>query len=174
MKPEMFPTLALHTLLEFHGCDPFLLKNAEALRPIMLDAVRAGKGTIVTEIFHTFSPHGVSGVIVISESHVAIHTWPEHAFAAVDIFSCSSALDQVKIEECIQRALRATNVTRRIFQRGPMESEAVTETNGDTEGKAEVLAKARIGVGAAHWFAPPLPPNRTGGFPASGFPEERL
>ena len=115
---EMFSTLALHTLLELHGCDAVLLKNADALRPLLLDAVRSGNGTVVTEIFHNFSPHGVSGVIVISESHVAIHTWPEHGFAAVDIFSCSSALDQVKIEDSIRKALHATHVTRRVFQRG--------------------------------------------------------
>jgi S-adenosylmethionine decarboxylase proenzyme len=118
----MSSPFALHTLLELHGCDPALLKDAAALRPILLDAVRAGHGTVVTEIFHTFSPHGVSGVIVISESHVAIHTWPEHGFAAVDIFSCSSALDQVTIENCIRVGLRASRVTRRAFHRGENET----------------------------------------------------
>jgi S-adenosylmethionine decarboxylase len=114
----MSPPFAIHTLLELHGCDPVLLKDAEALRPLLLDAVRAGHGTVVAEIFHNFSPHGVSGVIVIAESHVAIHTWPEHGFAAVDIFSCSTALDQEKIENCIRLALRANRVTRRAFHRG--------------------------------------------------------
>jgi S-adenosylmethionine decarboxylase proenzyme len=114
----MSSPFALHTLLELQGCDPALLKDAEALRPLMLDAVRAGHGTVVAEVFHNFSPHGVSGVIVIAESHVAIHTWPENGFAAVDIFSCSSALDQVKIENCIRLGLRASGVTRRAFHRG--------------------------------------------------------
>jgi len=117
----MSSPFALHTLLELHGCDPALLKNANALRPLLLDAVRAGNGTVVTEVFHNFSPHGVSGVIVIAESHVAIHTWPEHGFAAVDIFSCSSALDQVKIEDGIRLGLRASHVTSRALRRGPIE-----------------------------------------------------
>ena len=120
----MTSPFALHTLLEFHGCDPALLKEAEALRPLLLDAVRAGNGTVVTEVFHNFSPHGVSGVVVIAESHVAIHTWPEHGFAAVDIFSCSSALDQVTIENCIRLGLRASHVTRRAFHRGPIEPDS--------------------------------------------------
>jgi S-adenosylmethionine decarboxylase len=115
---------ALHTLFELHGCDPALLKDAAALRPLLLDAVRAGGGTVVTEVFHNFSPHGVSGVIVIAESHVAIHTWPEHSFAAVDIFSCSSALDQGKIEDCIRAGLRASRVTRRAIQRGQSEPDS--------------------------------------------------
>jgi S-adenosylmethionine decarboxylase proenzyme len=118
----MTSPFALHTLLEFHGCDPALLKDADALRPLLLDAVRAGNGTVVTEVFHNFSPYGVSGVVVIAESHVAIHTWPEHGFAAVDIFSCSSALDQVTIENSIRAGLRASHVTRRSFHRGPIES----------------------------------------------------
>jgi S-adenosylmethionine decarboxylase len=120
----MSPPFALHTLFELHGCDPVLLKDTEALRPLLLDAVRAGGGTVVTEVFHNFSPHGVSGVIVIAESHVAIHTWPEHGFAAVDIFSCSSALDQAKIEDCIRLGLRASRVTRRAFHRGQTESDS--------------------------------------------------
>jgi S-adenosylmethionine decarboxylase proenzyme len=120
----MSSPFALHTLFELHGCDPALLKDAEALRPLLLDAVRAGHGTVVTEIFHNFSPHGVSGVIVIAESHVAIHTWPEHGFAAVDIFSCSSALDQGKIEDCIRVGVRASHVTRRAFHRGQIESDS--------------------------------------------------
>ena len=128
----MSSPFALHTLLEFHDCDPALLKDAEGLRPVMLDAVRAGHGTVVAEVFHNFSPHGVSGVVVIAESHVAIHTWPENGFAAVDIFSCSSALDQVKIENCIRLGLRASRVTRRTLHRGPIEPTlpVASEENG--------------------------------------------
>lgn len=110
--------LARHTLLELHGCAPALLQNAEALKPALVDAVRQGGGTIVTEVFHNFSPHGVSGVIVIAESHVAIHTWPEHGFAAVDIFSCSPALDQDLIQRLISTALQAARVEQRVFDRG--------------------------------------------------------
>jgi S-adenosylmethionine decarboxylase proenzyme len=110
--------LARHTLLELHGCDPALLRDSQALKPILSAAVRAGGGTIVTEMFHDFSPHGVTGVIVISESHVAIHTWPENAFAAADIFSCGDSLDHVLIERELQKALAAKEVTSRVIDRG--------------------------------------------------------
>lgn len=111
--------LAKHTLLDFHGCDPAVLASADTLRPLALEAVRSAGGTIVTDIFHGFSPHGVSGVIVIAESHVAIHTWPEHRFAAVDVFSCSPKLDQEAIEHAFAAALKSETVTRRIEPRGP-------------------------------------------------------
>jgi S-adenosylmethionine decarboxylase proenzyme len=110
--------LARHTLLELHGCDAALLKNAAALQPIVIDAVRSGRGTIVTEIFHNFSPHGVSGVVVIAESHVAVHTWPEHGFAAVDVFSCSTALDVAAIRAALEAGLRAQRTEARTIERG--------------------------------------------------------
>ena len=110
--------LAHHTLLELHGCDAALLANSDALRPLLLEAVRAAGATIVTEIFHNFSPHGVSGVIVIAESHVAIHTWPEYAYAAVDVFSCSATLDQAAMGKKIAAALGAESVESRVIERG--------------------------------------------------------
>ena len=110
--------LARHTLLELHACDPAILASSLALRPLLLNAVRAGGATIVSEIFHDFSPHGVSGIIVIAESHVAIHTWPEHAYAAVDIFSCSPTLDQAAMGKCIASALGAARSECRVIERG--------------------------------------------------------
>ncbi len=110
--------LAQHTLLELHDCNPALLRDAEGLRPLIMEAIRAGGGTIVTEIFHTFSPHGVSGVVVIAESHVTIHTWPEHAYAAVDIFSCSPSLDHEAIEQAIAAAVHCGRAASRTLPRG--------------------------------------------------------
>jgi S-adenosylmethionine decarboxylase proenzyme len=110
--------LARHTLLELHDCPRALLANSEALRPLLLEAVRAAGATVVTEIFHNFSPHGVSGVIVIAESHVAIHTWPEHGYAAVDIFSCDPALDQAAMSDGIAKSLGAQRVESQSINRG--------------------------------------------------------
>jgi S-adenosylmethionine decarboxylase proenzyme len=59
---------------------------------IMVAAAKIAKATIVGSHFHQFSPFGISGVVVIAESHVAIHTWPEHGYAAVDIFTCGETL----------------------------------------------------------------------------------
>ena len=112
------PALAQHTLLEMHECDPARLRETEALRPLVLEAIRASGGTIVTEIFHNFSPHGVSGVVVIAESHVAIHTWPEHGYAAVDVFSCSANLDHGQIGRLIAEAVASKRQTIQTVPRG--------------------------------------------------------
>ncbi len=110
--------LARHTLLELHQCDVALLNSPNELKELLLESVRRGQGTIVAEVFHTFSPHGVTGVVVIAESHVAIHTWPEHDYAAVDIFSCGSKLDHAAIRDCIQAGLHAGRVESRELTRG--------------------------------------------------------
>jgi S-adenosylmethionine decarboxylase proenzyme len=116
MKTQM--PLATHTLLEFEGCEAGLLNAPEQLKQVLLDAVRRAHGTIVAELFHTFSPHGVTGVVVIAESHVAIHTWPEHGYAAVDVFSCGSKLDHASLRASLQEALGAARVESRELARG--------------------------------------------------------
>ena len=109
---------ASQMLIELHGCKAELLNDSEALKDLLLEAVRRGHGTIVTDVFHTFSPCGVSGVIVIAESHVAIHTWPEHGYAAVDIFSCGTKLGHATIRDWIAAGMGATDVECRELTRG--------------------------------------------------------
>lgn len=113
--------LCQQTLLEFHGCDPEALKRAREVRKLLCAAVADGGGTIVKALFHNFSPYGVSGVVVITESHVTIHTWPEHAYAAVDIFSCSKKLDHTAIRRHLKRSLRAQRVSGRTLRRGRLD-----------------------------------------------------
>ena len=110
--------LAHHTLLELYDCNPGLLKHSRQVRKLLCEAVRHGGGTIVKTVFHNFSPYGVSGVVVITESHVTIHTWPEHGYAAVDIFSCSKKLDHSAIRAYLKKALHSGSVSGQTFIRG--------------------------------------------------------
>ena len=110
--------LSQHTLLEFYDCDPARLKRARVVKKLLCESVLHGGGTIVKAVFHNFNPYGVSGVVVITESHVTIHTWPEHAYAAVDIFSCSRKLDHKAIQRHLQRALSSRRVTGKTLRRG--------------------------------------------------------
>ncbi|SPE51076.1 S-adenosylmethionine decarboxylase proenzyme [Verrucomicrobia bacterium] len=110
--------LSQHTLLEFHECDPARLKHSREVKKLLCDAVLRGGGTIVEAVFHDFNPHGVSGVVIITESHVTIHTWPEYRYAAVDIFSCSEKLDHAAIREQLKRALASRRVRVKTLRRG--------------------------------------------------------
>lgn len=82
------PALGSHLLLDLWGVDPALLDDDRALRRHMSESARLGGATVVEERFHRFAPQGVSGVVVLAESHVAVHTWPENGFAALDVFTC--------------------------------------------------------------------------------------
>jgi S-adenosylmethionine decarboxylase len=85
--------LGRHLLVELHGCHPDSLKKVDAVKDILVGAARACGATIVDVAFHEFNPFGVSGVVVIAESHLSIHTWPEYRYAAVDIFTCGDVIN---------------------------------------------------------------------------------
>lgn len=84
--------LGRHLLVELHGCHPDSLKKVDVVKDILVGAARACGATIVDVAFHEFNPFGVSGVVVIAESHLSIHTWPEYRYAAVDIFTCGEVI----------------------------------------------------------------------------------
>lgn len=113
-------SLAVHSLIDFHECSPDRLHDAAGLRKTMVEAIAEAGGTYVTDVFHSFSPHGLSGVVVIAESHVALHTWPEHQYAAVDIFSCSPQLRQAVIQARLQEWLQSKRVAVDKRSRGDM------------------------------------------------------
>jgi len=80
--------LGNHILVEFMNCDPHIMNDVAAIERDMVAAAQKAKATVINSTFHHFSPYGVSGVVVIQESHLAIHTWPEYGYAAVDLFTC--------------------------------------------------------------------------------------
>ncbi len=84
-------TYGRHLLAEYRGCDPQVLDDVERVEALMQRAALAASAHILQSNFHRFSPQGVSGVIIVEESHLSIHTWPEACYAAVDFFSCGEA-----------------------------------------------------------------------------------
>jgi len=80
--------LGNHILVEFMNCDPHVMNDVATIERDMVEAARKAGATVINSTFHHFSPWGVSGVVVIQESHLAIHTWPEYGYAAVDLFTC--------------------------------------------------------------------------------------
>lgn len=108
-----------HLLAELDGCDRRRLDDPEAIRAGLLKAAAAAGATVVGCTVHRFSPQGVSGVAVLAESHLSIHTWPELGYAAVDIFSCASGCRPERAIEALAAELAAAE--RRVVEvpRGP-------------------------------------------------------
>ena len=84
--------LGRHLLLELFDCDSEAITSLESVKGALVEAAKRAQATIVDVVFHEFNPYGISGVVVIAESHLSIHTWPEYRYAAVDIFSCGDIL----------------------------------------------------------------------------------
>ena len=86
-------SLGRHVLAEVYGCRFEVLNDIKQVEDIMVNAALEAGAEVREFVFHKFSPQGVSGVVVISESHLAIHTWPELGYAAVDVFTCGSKVN---------------------------------------------------------------------------------
>ncbi|KPL89745.1 hypothetical protein SE16_01045 [Ardenticatena maritima] len=77
-----------HLIVELWSRSPELLNDVEHIRESMLAAAEGGELTVLNIAMHAFAPHGVTGVMLLAESHLSIHTWPEYGYAAVDVFTC--------------------------------------------------------------------------------------
>ena len=113
-------SLGRHVLVEFYGCDVNRLNSVELIERSMKEAALESGATIVESVFHLFSPHGVSGVVVIAESHLAIHTWPEYQYAAVDLFTCGESVDPWVAFEYLKEALKAETMFTMEMRRGQL------------------------------------------------------
>ena len=101
--------LGRHLLVELHDCDKEALNDLGFLRDVMVKAAVDSGAVVLGESFHRFSPQGVSGVVIIAESHLSIHTWPEYGYAAVDIFTCGTFVNPEKAAEVLIEKLGSKN-----------------------------------------------------------------
>jgi S-adenosylmethionine decarboxylase len=99
MKPATFQPHGTHLLADLFGIAPDKLNNATALEHLLRRAAQAAGATILHSYFHTFGEEqGITGVVLLAESHISIHTWPEASFAAVDIFMCGNSVPQKALD----------------------------------------------------------------------------
>jgi S-adenosylmethionine decarboxylase len=110
--------LGRHLLVELHDCNKEVLNDLSFLRKAMMDAAIKGGAEVLGHSFHNFSPQGVSGVVIIAESHLSIHTWPEYSYAAVDVFTCGTAVQPEKAAEALIAKLGSRNHSLMEIPRG--------------------------------------------------------
>ena len=129
-------SLGRHLLLELYDCSSEVLNSLESVKTAMVEAAKRAEATIIDVVFHEFNPFGISGVVVIAESHLSIHTWPEHRYAAVDIFSCGDTL----------KPAEAANYL--VEQFGASRASCVEVKRGVFTGAAGLAKKVKEGVAA--------------------------
>jgi spermidine synthase len=114
-------SLGRHVLVEFFGCSEEILNDVPLIESNMVAAAQDAGATIIHSVFHHFSPFGVSGVVVIQESHLAIHTWPEYRYAAVDLFTCGHTVDPWISFDKLKAAFHADHGSALELNRGQLE-----------------------------------------------------
>ena len=107
-----------HFLIELIDCSPDRLTKVKDVKLTMTEVVRKSKSTVVRSYFHQFQPEGVTGMVLIKESHFAIHTWPEDSYAAADIFTCGQEMDPYIAIEVMKGRFEAGEVRFQIIKRG--------------------------------------------------------
>lgn len=110
--------LGNHLLVELYECNSKKLNDLKKLEMVMGEAVRISGATALKTSFHQFAPQGVSGVVIIAESHFTIHTWPEYGYAALDIFTCGETIDSQKALDFIEKKLDVKTVSVTEMRRG--------------------------------------------------------
>ena len=101
--------LGQHLLVELRDCNKKLLNDIEKTSDFMVSAAKEARATVIGAHFHEFSPHGISGVVIIAESHLSIHTWPEYGYAAVDVFTCGDVLEPSVAANYLIQKFESTN-----------------------------------------------------------------
>ncbi len=110
--------LGKHIIAELFECDSDILDNVNAIKESLLEAATASNSTVINYSFHRFKPYGVSGYVLIAESHISIHTWPEYGYAAVDVFTCGDKTNPRKGLEVLKNRLKAKRITVMEITRG--------------------------------------------------------
>ena len=106
-----------HCILELYDCDPARLDDEAFLRTTITTAAKRAGATLLNLITHSFEPQGVTGLALLAESHISIHTWPESGYAAVDVFTCGDHTMPEQACTVLRDELRAQRHALRSFLR---------------------------------------------------------
>ncbi len=131
--------LGCHIVAEFSHCDADLLTDVDWVRKTMLKAAEVALAEIREEAFHRFEPHGVSGVVVLSESHISIHTWPELGYAAVDIYTCGNHAKPHLGLDYLAKQLKSRSVITSEIDRGTLTATGAFAHSVTSAHQSEVL-----------------------------------
>jgi S-adenosylmethionine decarboxylase proenzyme len=118
-------TLGRHLILEAWGCGKEIINSVDIVKSILIKATEAAKATLVDLVCHRFSPYGVTGVAILAESHISVHTWPEYGYAAVDIFICGNTINSQNAAAFITRAFHAQETSLIELERGDLLSKTI-------------------------------------------------
>lgn len=114
----MVKPIGTHMLIEFYGCNSEVLNDIGIISSALKEAAIATGASICGSCFHEFNLQGITGALILSESHISIHTWPEYQYAAIDIFTCGETVDPIFGYLSIKNRLLPQKTYVRVMDRG--------------------------------------------------------
>ncbi len=123
----MAKTLGLHILADLYGVEAERIDRVEDIRSLLETAVKVADLTKISSHYFQFQPHGATGVVLLAESHISIHTWPEHGLATVDVYTCGDPSKAYRAIDYIVSTLEPTRVDKQVHERGILEAPRESE-----------------------------------------------
>ncbi len=111
-------TVGIHIIADMYGVDPAVLARVERMKEVFEGAVKFAKLSKISSDYYQFRPEGASGIVLIAESHLSFHTWPEYGLVTLDIYTCGNPEQAVKAYEYIKERLKPTRVDEVRMDRG--------------------------------------------------------
>lgn len=105
-------------LIALYECDAEKLNDLNRLEAVLEEAVRVSSATTLKSSFHQFAPQGVGCVVIITESHFTIHTWPEYGYTVLDTFTCGKEINSQKTLDFIEKKLNIKTISVTEIRRG--------------------------------------------------------
>lgn len=118
METAVSELMGDHYIVELAGCDPERIGSLMQVRPILTRAVEECGATPIQYVFHQFAPVGVTATVLLAESHLCLHTWPERGYAAADIFTCGETMEAEVAVRIMEGGFRARDVAVKKLERG--------------------------------------------------------
>ena len=130
--------LGRHLLLELKNCNQEVLNDLAFIRKCLIETAEQIGATVVNQSFHQFSPHGISGVVIVAESHLCIHTWPEYRYASVDVFTCGESIDPKQAINLLTEKFGSKESSFLELKRGVIHGDTISCRIVENDGKSKV------------------------------------
>jgi len=138
----MIQSLGNHLIVELYDCDVTIINDRQRVEQTLVKAVEISGANLVKSVVHEFNPHGISGVVVIEESHFSVHTWPEYGYCALDIFTCGKDINHHAALQYIRDAFCAKHISVSDIKRGILDLPVQLHHKPQTEGVSHVSTQA--------------------------------
>ncbi|MEM4662532.1 MAG: adenosylmethionine decarboxylase [Candidatus Diapherotrites archaeon] len=120
-------TMGMHIIMEMYGCPSELIAHTSTIKRIFDEIIRAGQLNRISEAYHQFKPEGVTAIVLLEESHISVHTWPEFGYVAMDIYTCGNTTKAEAAAVIAKKLFRPKKVLEKTFSRG-LEHETTINT----------------------------------------------